>query len=229
MMRTSGRTAGLVLLIRELCFALVSMAVAGCSEDASPTASLGLPFEQMQLDSVEVPQALREYLPAMSGCEVLDGRLWEHVLQIDLAGPELLGSVPAVLSVADDNTHIHVVKGPSMYSRAHMQLESGVRLLLPPGGAVRLANGTEIVVNPPWPETLRLASGELPEYATVTPNGLIPFEHETVWDEDRRAYTQPVVRCRTDILFVLDDHALRKPLAEAIDRYRNGDPGDARQ
>lgn len=86
-------------------------------------------------------------------------------------------------------------KAPSEYRSR--QLTVGVYILSPPrGGSYSRADGKYVSPGPPWPESIKSASGELPEYVRVEGGKWVPTDLDLTKGRP--------VRARQDIMLVCD-------------------------
>ena len=102
---------------------------------------------------------------------------------------------PYIVSLKSKGAPLILEKGPSKYKS--FKLTVGVRILSPPtDGLYRSADGKHVSPGPPWPDSIKSASGELPEYVKVKAGKWVPA------DEDLTKGL--LVRARQDIMLVCD-------------------------
>ncbi len=101
---------------------------------------------------------------------------------------------PFIVGLKSKGAPIILEASPSTYhGRA---LASGVRVLWPAGGAVGLPDGTRLPTEPPWPDSARLGSGELPEYVIRRGDMLVPYT-----GQEHAGFR---FRARVDIVLITD-------------------------
>ena len=132
---------------------------------------------------------------------------------------------PHILALKSKGAPLILVSSPSAYGPS--TLKAGARILGPPERVEYTsdADGTKVKPGPPWPDSLRLASGELPEYVKLKGGKWVPCDEG-----------QPYVRARQDIMLVCDGKVIdlnRIPLpadTPIIDRRfeAKSKPDDAR-
>lgn len=95
------------------------------------------------------------------------GFMWETVYQIPFEKREAFERAwPHFLKLREKGTRLILEKSPSECAASSMQ--AGVRVLFPDTNArIKLNDGKEFVVGPPWPDSIKSPAGELPEYVTV--------------------------------------------------------------
>jgi len=74
---------------------------------------------------------------------------------------------PQVLKLKSDGAPLILEKSPSTYPVSGSTMRAGVRVLWPSGGTVKRPDGTRLQASPPWPDSIKSASGELPEYVVA--------------------------------------------------------------
>ena len=103
-------------------------------------------------------------------------RVWPHLLKLMTPGSKLI-----------------LEDGPSS-TLGQSTMQAGVRLDCPPyGSEFRTPSGKRISLGPPWPDSARLPSGELPEYVEMSRGEWVPHDK-----------SPKRVRARLDILLVCD-------------------------
>ncbi|HUW56251.1 MAG TPA: hypothetical protein VMZ92_06420 [Planctomycetota bacterium] len=107
-------------------------------------------------------------------------KAWPHFLKLKSRGAPLI-----------------LEKSPSKYHVSGSTMQIGVRVLYPSGGTLELPDGTRLEAKPPWPASVRSASGELSEYVVAEGGKWVP----ATGTEDRRGFLH---RARVDIVLVTD-------------------------
>ena len=108
-------------------------------------------------------------------------KAWPHILKLKSAGAPLI-----------------LEKSPSEYMSGlgRSKMSAGVRILCPDRFHIEFPDGTQFDAGPPWPNSAKTASGELPEYVVVENGQWVPFTGEN----DRIG----LHRARVDIVLVND-------------------------
>jgi hypothetical protein len=104
---------------------------------------------------------------------------------------------PHIVGLKSHGAPIILERGPSTNFLGEV-LRSGVRILGPSasGGEVMFADGAVLKPWPPWPESAKSASGDLPEYVVEQHGKWVPFAGKGGW------------RARVDIVLVMDGQAV---------------------
>jgi hypothetical protein len=89
-------------------------------------------------------------------------------------------------------------------------MPAGVRILWPSGATASLPDGTRLHAGPPWPDSLKAPSGELPEYVVAEGGKWVPFA-----GDQRKGFQH---RARVDVVLVVD--------GRVVDLNRIELPGD---
>ena len=136
------------------------------------------PFEG-QATTVRVMTGIHEtwYVIPFGNREEFE-KAWPHILKLKSKGAPLI-----------------LEKSP-WQGFGDVKMAAGVCVLWPSGGSVRVADGTELEATAPWPESIKSASAELPEYVFAKGGTWVPFSGgEREW---------PLIRARVDIVLVTD-------------------------
>jgi len=105
---------------------------------------------------------------------------------------------PHILKLKSKGAPLILQKSPSTYNVSGSTAETGVRILCPSGGVLGLPDGTRLEAGPPWPESVRSPSGEIPEYVVPKEGNWVPF--------DGKELTTGIFlhRARIDIVLITD-------------------------
>ena len=101
---------------------------------------------------------------------------------------------PHILKLRGNGSRLILEKSPSMFFRSTVL--AGVRILCATGTISETPDGNRLMAGPPWPDSLKSGSGELPEYVARQDGEWVPFTG-----------TDPVggrYRARVDIVLVAD-------------------------
>ena len=101
---------------------------------------------------------------------------------------------PYIISLKSKGAPVILEKSPSTFHER--PLTAGVRILWPAGGEVGLPDGTRLSTGPPWPASVRLSSGELPEYLTLKGGVMVPYTGQE--------YQGFLYRARVDVVLIAD-------------------------
>jgi len=109
---------------------------------------------------------------------------------------------PHILALKSKGAPLILEESPSTSSVSGSTLDVGVRILCPPGLGVRAKSGeSEISLefHAPWPDSILLPSGDLPEYVVQDGDKWVPFTGVEGGFRER---------VRTDIVLVVDGRAI---------------------
>jgi hypothetical protein len=136
----------------------------------------------------------------------------ETVYEIPFATrQEFEAAWPHLLSLRSQGAPIIVQPGPSQYYlRTGPTIKAGVLVLWPSAGGPLLPDGTMLRSGPPWPESIKSPSGELPEYVVAENGKWVPYMGQTNVGFYHRA--------RVDIVLIAD--------GEIVDTNRVAFPKD---
>jgi hypothetical protein len=108
---------------------------------------------------------------------------------------------PHILSLKSKGAPIILQQGPAQFERLpEPKVNAGVIILCPPCCGPLLPDGTMLPLGPPWPESIKSPSGELPEYVTATDGAW------TAYTEQTNSFPSLKWRARIDIVLVIDGH-----------------------
>jgi hypothetical protein len=111
---------------------------------------------------------------------------------------------PHILSLRSKGSPIILQPGPTRYSSIPPTIKAGVMILCPcsPGTGPLLADGTLLRSGPPWPDSIKSPSGELPEYVVAENGKWVPY----TTDIDARLGAQLGFhyRARVDVMLIVD-------------------------
>jgi hypothetical protein len=103
---------------------------------------------------------------------------------------------PYILTLKGSGSRLILEKSPSTYSISGSTSTTGVRILCPSGGVSVTPDGTRLIAGPPWPENIKLKSGELPEYVVHENGKWVPA--------DRSHGKGCMNRARVDLVLITD-------------------------
>ena len=102
---------------------------------------------------------------------------------------------PYIASLKSNGAPLVLEKSPSSYRS--FKLAVGVRILTPPRDALYGSTGGKpLSPGPPWPDSAKLARGDLPEYVKIEDGKWVPAEGEPAHGR--------LVRARQDVILVCD-------------------------
>ncbi len=102
---------------------------------------------------------------------------------------------PHILKLKSKGSRLILEKSPSRF--CGLAMATGVRILWPSAGFSELPDGTRLQAAPPWPDSIKFASGELPEYVMHEGGQWVPFTS----GRERKGFLH---RARVDIMLVTD-------------------------
>lgn len=111
---------------------------------------------------------------------------------------------PHLLSLKSKEAPIILQPGPTQYYFRNFgpTIRAGVLILWPSGPGLLLPGGTRLPAGPPWPESVKSASGVLPEYVMVEDGKWVPAGER---DNQKQGFK---FRARVDIVLVFDGNVV---------------------
>lgn len=103
---------------------------------------------------------------------------------------------PAILKLKSPGAPLILDKAPSYHDVSGATMGPGVRVLWPSGGVGSVPGGKPLRAWAPWPESIKSASGQLPEYVVATKDTWVPFSEDAPKGFRHRA--------RVDLVLVVD-------------------------
>ena len=142
------------------------------------------------------PKELEPYRRQAKTVEVAHG-IQETVYQVPFDSREEFEKAwPHVLKLKSKGAPLILQKTPSTYHVSGSTMPAGVRILWPSGGTAGLPDGTQLHARAPWPESIKSASGELPEYVVAEGGKWVAFT-----GGQRKGFLR---RARVDVVLVVD-------------------------
>lgn len=104
---------------------------------------------------------------------------------------------PFILKLKSKGAPLVLDKAPSTYSTSGSTLAVGVRILVPSGAVLQAPTSTtRLTAAAPWPDSIKTASGDLPEYVVAENGRWIAYI-----GQEAHGF---IYRARTDITLVVD-------------------------
>ena len=107
---------------------------------------------------------------------------------------------PHILSLRSKGSPIFLQPGPTRYSSIPPTIKAGVLILAPCSPVVGpvMPDGATLHSGPPWPESIKSPSGELPEYVVAENGQWVPYTTNT------QLYLSFKYRARVDVMLIVD-------------------------
>jgi len=136
----------------------------------------------------------------------------ETVYQIPFSSREEFESAwPHLLSLKSKGAPIVLQPGPFRFEGIPPEIKAGVLVLWPSQSGPLLPNGNLLPSGPPWPDSIKTANGELPEWVIAEKGRWVTFTGQTNYGFKHRA--------RIDLVLIFD--------GQVVDTNRIPFPKDA--